>query len=162
MNHVSMVYKNKEQVKEMGDQGMKIKDRGGASIMISNYHAIRISNKWPLVNTGVCLVVWRVKDLPAMQENWVQPLGWEDALEKGKAVHSSIPAWVIPWTEVPGGLQSVGSKRVRQDWMTDTSTFTCQYWNLKFWISSFSSFPLLLLDLIFLSNFPAVSVDFSL
>ena len=45
MNHVSMVYKNKEQVKEMGDQGMKIKDRGGASIMISNYHATRISSK---------------------------------------------------------------------------------------------------------------------
>ena len=45
MNHASMVYKNKEQVKEMGDQGMKIKGRGGASIMISNRHDIRISNK---------------------------------------------------------------------------------------------------------------------
>ena len=45
MNHASMVYKNKEQVKEMGDQGMKIKGRGGASIMISNHHDIRISNK---------------------------------------------------------------------------------------------------------------------
>ena len=45
MNHASMVYKNKEQVKEMGDQGMKIKDRGGASTMLSNYQAIRISNK---------------------------------------------------------------------------------------------------------------------
>ena len=45
MNHASMVYKNKEQVKEMGDQGMKIKDRGEASTMLSNYQAIRISNK---------------------------------------------------------------------------------------------------------------------
>ena len=45
MNHASMVYKNKEQVKEMGDQGMKIKGRGGASIMISSHHDIRISNK---------------------------------------------------------------------------------------------------------------------
>ena len=143
---------------------MKIKGRGGASIMISNRHDIRISNKWPLVNTGVSLVVQTVKDLPAMQENWVQSLGWEDPLEKGKATHSSIPAWGIPWTEEPGGLQSTGSQRVGHNWVTDTFTFTftCQYWNLKFQISSFSSFPPLLLDLILSSSFPSVSVDFSL
>ena len=42
-------------------------------------------------------------------------LGWEDPLEKGMATHSSILAWRIPWTEEPGGLQSLGSQRVRHD-----------------------------------------------
>ena len=50
-----------------------------------------------------------VKNLPAMQETWVQPLGWEDSLEKGMATHSNILAWRIPWTEEPGGLQTKGS-----------------------------------------------------
>ena len=49
-----------------------------------------------------------VKNLPAMQETWVQFLGWEDALEKEMATHSSILALKIPWTEEPGGLQSMG------------------------------------------------------
>ena len=49
------------------------------------------------------LVVQMVKNLPAMWENWVQSLGWEDALEEGMATHSSILAWRIPWTEEPGG-----------------------------------------------------------
>ena len=56
-----------------------------------------------------------VKDMPAMQETWVQPLDWEDPLEKGMATHSSILAWVIPWTEEPGGLQSMGSQRAGHD-----------------------------------------------
>ena len=47
-----------------------------------------------------------VKNLPAMQETWVQTLGWEDPLEM--ATHSSILAWKIPWTEGPGGLPSMG------------------------------------------------------
>ena len=51
-----------------------------------------------------------VKNLPAMQENWVRFLGWEDPLEKGIATHSSIIAWRIPWTEEPGRLQSMGSQ----------------------------------------------------
>ena len=50
----------------------------------------------------------RVKRLSAMQETWVQSLGQEDPLEKGMAIHSSILAWGIPWTEKPGGLQSMG------------------------------------------------------
>ena len=54
-----------------------------------------------------------VKNLPAMQETRVQFLGWERPLEKGKATHSSIMAWRIPWTEEPGELQSMGSQRVR-------------------------------------------------
>ena len=44
------------------------------------------------------LVAQLVKNLPAMQETWVQSLGWEDPLEKNMAAHSSIPAWRIPWT----------------------------------------------------------------
>ena len=50
-----------------------------------------------------------VKNLPAMQELRVQPLGREDPLETGMAIHSSIPAWEIPWTEEPGELQSLRS-----------------------------------------------------
>ena len=49
-------------------------------------------------------VIQMVKNLPAMQETWVQSLGWEDFLEKGTASHSSILAWRIPWTEEPGRL----------------------------------------------------------
>ena len=51
-----------------------------------------------------------VKNLPVMQETWVQSLGREDPLEKGLAAHSSILAWRIPWTEEPGGLQSMWSQ----------------------------------------------------
>ena len=53
-----------------------------------------------------------VKHLPEMQETWVRSLGQEDNLEKEMATHSSILDWKIPWTEEPGGLQSVGSQRV--------------------------------------------------
>ena len=56
-----------------------------------------------------------VKNPPAMQETWVQSLGWEDLLEEGMATHSSILACMIPWTEKPGRLQSMGSQRVRHD-----------------------------------------------
>ena len=55
-----------------------------------------------------------VKDLPVMQEIWVQSLGREDLLEKGMATHSSSLAWEIPWTE-RGGQQSMGSQKVGQD-----------------------------------------------
>ena len=58
------------------------------------------------------LVAQLVKNLPAMPETWVRSLGWEDPLEEGMATHSSILAWRIPWTEEPGGLQSMGSQRV--------------------------------------------------
>ena len=51
-----------------------------------------------------------VKKLPAMQETRVQSLCWEDALEEAVVTHSSILAWRIPWTEKPGGLQSMGSQ----------------------------------------------------
>ena len=54
-----------------------------------------------------------VKNPHTIQEMWVRSLGWEDPLEKGTATDSSILAWRIPWTEKPGGLQSIGSQRVR-------------------------------------------------
>ena len=56
-----------------------------------------------------------VKNLPAMQETQVQSLGGEDPLEKEIETHSSILAWRIPWTEEPGGLQSMGSRAVGHD-----------------------------------------------
>ena len=55
------------------------------------------------------------KCLPAAQEAQVRPLRLENALQKGMATSSSLPAWRIPWTEEPGGLQFVGSRRVRHD-----------------------------------------------
>ena len=66
------------------------------------------------------LIAQLVKNLPALQETWVQSLGWEDLLEKGKATHSRILTWVITWTEEPGRLQSIGSQRVRYYQMTFT------------------------------------------
>ena len=59
-----------------------------------------------------------VKNLPTVQETWVQSLGQEDPLEEEVATHSSILAWKIPWSEEPGELQSMGSKRVRHDLVT--------------------------------------------
>ena len=61
------------------------------------------------------LVAQRVEHLPAVQETQVQSLGQEDPLEKDMATHSRILAWEIPWTEGPGGLQSMGSQRGRRD-----------------------------------------------
>ena len=54
-----------------------------------------------------------VKNPLAMQETWVQSLGWEDPLQKGMATHSSILTWEIPWIEEPSGLQSIRATRVR-------------------------------------------------
>ena len=61
------------------------------------------------------LVAQMVKNLPAVWETLVRSLGWEDPLEKGMAIHSSILAWRIPWTKEPGRLQSIGSHRVGHD-----------------------------------------------
>ena len=62
------------------------------------------------------LVAQAIKRLPVMRESQVRSLGWEDPLEKEMAIHSSIPAWRIPWIEEPGRLQSTGSQRVGHDW----------------------------------------------
>ena len=66
------------------------------------------------------LVAQLVKNPPAMWETWVRFLDWEDPLEKEMATHSSILAWRIPWREEPGGLQSMGSQRVRHNSVTFT------------------------------------------
>ena len=66
-----------------------------------------------VVNTS--LVAQMLKNLPMMQETWVRPLGQEDPLEKEMTTQSSTLAWEIPWTEEPGGLQSMGSQKVRHD-----------------------------------------------
>ena len=65
--------------------------------------------------TRASLVAQMVKNLPAMWDTQVQSLGQEDPLEKGMATHSSFLSWRIPWTEEPGGLQSVASQRVGHD-----------------------------------------------
>ena len=69
------------------------------------------------------LVAQMVKNLPVMQEIWIQFLGWEVPLEKEMATHSSILAWRIPWTEQPGELQSMGLQRVGHDGVTNTFIF---------------------------------------
>ena len=70
-----------------------------------------------------------VKNRPAVQETQVQSLGWEDPLEMGMATHSSILAWRIPWTEEPGGLQSMGSKKIfhsfKQAWHKHRTSSWC-------------------------------------
>ena len=70
----------------------------------------------PEVGIGPSLVVQMVRNPSAMWEAQVRSLGWEDPLEKGMATHSSILAWRSPWTEELGGLQSMGSQRVRHNW----------------------------------------------
>ena len=65
-----------------------------------------------------------VKNPPAMQETWVQFMGQEDPLEKRMAIHSRILAWEIPWTEEPGGLQSIGLQRVGHDLATKSQLHT--------------------------------------
>ena len=70
---------------------------------------------YPLQYSGASLVAQMVKNLPATQETWVSSLGREDPLEDNMATHSSILAWRTPWTEEAGGLQSMGSQRVRRD-----------------------------------------------
>ena len=59
-----------------------------------------------------------VKNLPALWETWVRPLGWENTLKKGKAIHSSTLAWRISWTVEPGGLHFTGLQKVRGNWAT--------------------------------------------
>ena len=74
------------------------------------------------------LMVQIVKNVPAMQETWVQSLAWEYPLDKGMPTHSSILTWRIPWTVEPCGSQSMGSERVRCLWATNTFTFVT--WSL--------------------------------
>ena len=94
---------------------------------------------------GASLVVQTVKNLPAMQETWVWFLSWEDILEEEMTTDSSIPAWRIPQTEEPGGLQSMGLQRVEHNWVNNTHIPPCyiyfteilsyyRYWTLSQWL----------------------------
>ena len=77
------------------------------------------------------LMAQRRMNLPAMWETQVQSLGQEDPMEKGVATHSSIPAWRIPWTEEPGGLQFMGLQKAGHNWKTNTFTFIHTYSNKR-------------------------------
>ena len=120
-----------------------------------------------------------VKNLPAMQETQFLSLGREDPLEKGlAATHSSILAWRIPWTEEPGGLQSIVLQRVRHDWVTDTFTLTyvCihkhtqtsisayKYWKPWFHFDTFSfvSIPRIFPSLFLFLNLYLLSLTFKI
>ena len=89
-----------------GGNGVKYVDSFRLWLNINNY-LLKIN--------GASLVAQMVKRLPAMQETWVRSLSWEGPLENEMATHSSTLAWKIPWTKEPGGLQSMGSQRVRHD-----------------------------------------------
>ena len=73
------------------------------------------------VGSGTSLVAQTVKRLSTVRETWVQSLGWDDPLEKEMAIHSRTIAWKIPWTEEPGGLQSVALQRVGHNRATSRS-----------------------------------------
>ena len=73
---------------------------------------------YQLQDSWVSLMAQKVKNLLAMQETWIQSLGWEDLLEEGMATYSSVVAWRILWTEEPGRQQSTGSQRVGRDLVT--------------------------------------------
>ena len=70
---------------------------------------------YPFQYSWASLEAQTVKNPPAIQKTWVRSLSWQDPLEEEMATHSSILAWRIPWTGEPGGLQSMGSQRVRHD-----------------------------------------------
>ena len=86
-----------------------------AAMLSASLHLKTIINQNIEYFYEASLVAQTIKRLPAMRETRVQPLGWEDPLEKEMATHSSTLAWKIPWTEEPGRLQSMGSQRVGHD-----------------------------------------------
>ena len=72
------------------------------------------SGSSPILETSQVALV--VKNLPANAGDQIRSLGWDNPLEEDMATHSSVLAWRLPWTEEPGGLQSIGSQRVGHDW----------------------------------------------
>ena len=86
---------------------------------IANFSQRYINQDW------TSLVAQMVRNLPVMWETWVQSLGQEESLEKGMATHSSILVWRIPWTEEPGGLQSMGLQRIGHNWATKHASQDC-------------------------------------
>ena len=94
------------------------------STKIRDWQLVKISHSGHIHISSIQIKRWSplvaqtVKNPPAMQKTWVWSLSWEDPLEEGMVTHSSILAWRIPWTEQPGGLQSMGSQRVTHSWAT--------------------------------------------
>ena len=109
---------------------------------------LKCAHLYSQISKSHYLVAQTVKNLPATQETWVWSLGLEDPLKKGVATHYSILAWRMPWTEEPGGLQSMGSQRVGHDWATNTTTTTV--WSLA--LSSLSGLCTTLQTITFLKN----------
>ena len=97
---------------------MEMKRIWGETFVLLSVDFICLFSLSSAVQPSLCLVAQRLKHLPGMQETRVRSLGQEDPLEKEMATHSSTVARRIPWREEPGGLQSMGSQRVRQDWAT--------------------------------------------
>ena len=96
-------------------QFKKIKYRLPLSLLQDPYYLPTSCSDYSSRNSQASLVAQMVKTLSAMQETWFQSLGREDPLEEGMVTHSSVLALRIPWTEEPGGLQSLGSQRVGHD-----------------------------------------------
>ena len=94
-------------------------DRGARQTTVHEFARVRhnlvTKPPPPMLSPRAFQVAPVVKNLSAVQETGVLSLGQEDPLEKEMATHSSILAWRIPWTEEPGGLQSMGSQRVRHN-----------------------------------------------
>ena len=90
-------------------------------VWIPIYHLLAVISSYRPYKIRAYLVAQMVKNLPAMQETQVWSLGWEEPLEKGRATHFSTLTWKIPWTEEPGGLQSMGLQRVGHHWTTTTT-----------------------------------------
>ena len=109
-----------------------------ASLMspASAYRSFTTGTTWKALSFHITclftsLVAQTAQHLPAMRETWVRSLGQEDALEKEMETHSGTLAGKIPWTEEPGGLQSMGSLRVGHDRATSHSLFTFMRWRRK-------------------------------
>ena len=92
-----------------------------------NFKFLKLERKLnPFILQRTSLVAQTVKRLPTMRDTQVRSLGQEDPLKKAMATHSGTLAWRIPWMEEPGGLQSVGSQRVRHYWATSLSQLLSQ------------------------------------
>ena len=90
-----------------------ILDRWQLMVLKQSFSFLHRNRTW--IAWATSLVAQMVKNLPPMQETWVQSLGREDPLEGGMTAHSSILAWRIPWTEESGRLQSIGSQTVEHN-----------------------------------------------
>ena len=103
------------------------------------WEALRSSSQFSYVcvlsHFRTSLVAQMVKHLPTMWETLVRSLGQEDPLEKEMAIHSSTLVWEIPWTENPGGLQSMGSQRVGHDWATSLHFTLSHFSQVRFFVT---------------------------